>query len=238
MTSAGIFINSLLNSSGDSYNGTWELTNDVQGYYNVLYTHLDDGDIPIVYEGVNALVVKNNSNSATTVVHFADLSDDTPSVVETWFETELAVLTAALGINIVSATANNGGETYTLLFDADVTFRLSLGTSTASALFGNQDIVSSSSSLTVSGAEINNRPKFLGVCINECNQIYAYSQSSNINCLLSAKDDLVKGIIVYIPNETNNLHIQVVRLNAPSAPCPISQRWSVVMQKSFGPNFS
>lgn len=235
MTSSGIFINSLSYSSGQEYDGKWELSNDVQGYYNVLYTHLDDGDIPIVYEGVNALLVKRNSNNATTVIHFSDLSSDTPADVETWFETDLADLLADIGVTITSATAVNAGESYDLVFDLAVTFMLANGSSTISRLFGDTEL--SGTTINVSGVHINNRPKFMGVCISECNQIFAQTSSNDMNLLLSAKDDLVKGVIIYIPNETNALNIQIVRVNAPDVACPINLRWSIVLQKTFGSQF-
>src|ERR1041385_1889738 len=133
MTSPGIFLNSAKVSSGSIYDGTWILTNEVQGYYNVIYTHLADGDIPICYEGINALVVVRNSNSASTVLHFADLSSDTGSDVETWLETEFGPLTAAIGVTISSATAETDG-TYTLVFDEAVTLKFSATTSTLSKI--------------------------------------------------------------------------------------------------------
>ena len=236
MTAPGIFINSLLKSSGQGYDGRFTLSNDVQGYYGVLYQHIDDGNIPIVYEGVNALVVKRNSNSATTIVHFSDLEDDTPAAVETWFETELAVLLADLGVTISSATAVNSGESYDLVFDLAVTFMLSSVNSTISKLFGSSDL--SGTTINVSGFQINNRPKYLGVTINEANQIYANCDSSPVHCLLSAKDDLVKGNYIYIPNETNILNIKLVRLNAPYVACPVDLNWTLVLQRNFGPGFA
>lgn len=235
MTSPGIIINSLLYTTGSEYDGKFALTNDVQGYYNVVYTHLEDGDIPICYEGVNALLVKRNSNGATTMVHFADLSSDTPADVETWFETELIPLLADLGVTIVSATVVGAGESYDLVFDLAVTFMLASTSSTISKIFGNTEL--SGTTINISGMHINNRPKFLGVCINECNQIYAYGESSSVNCLLSAMDDLVKGQIIYIPSETANLNIKIVRLNAVNVACPIPFRWLLVLQKTFGASF-
>lgn len=234
MTSPGIFINSAKVGSGESYNGTWTLTNEVQGYYNVLYTHLADGDIPICYEGVNALLVIKNSNSASTMLHFADLSSDTGSDVETWLETEFGPLTAAIGVTISSATAETDG-TYTLVFDAAVTLKFSNPNSSLSKIFGKTDL--SGTTISLPGVNVDNRPKFLGVCINECNQIFAASESSDVNLLISSIDDLCKGIIIYIPNQTDQLNIQIVRMNAPSVPCPIPMGWEVVLQRTFNQAF-
>lgn len=236
MTSPGIILSSTRLSSGEIYDGGFTLSNDVQGYYNVIYTHLADGDIPICYEGINALIVIRNSNSATTTLHFADLSDDTGAAVETWLETEFVPLLAALGVTITSATAESDGS-FTLVFDIAVTLKFSSNTSTLSKIFGKTDLSGTTISLT--GININNRPKFLGLAINEANQLFAQSGESNdINILLSSVDDLCKGVIVYIPNETNLLTTKIVRLNAPNVAVPINFHWDVVLQRNFNAAFN
>jgi hypothetical protein len=235
MTSPGIFISSSKVSSGDIYDGTWNLTNEVQGYYNVVYTHLADGDVPICYQGINTLVVIRNSNSAQTILHFADLSSDTPATVETWLETEFVPLLADIGVTIVSATVQADGS-YTCVFDLAVTLKFSSNTSTLSKIFGRTDL--SGTSINLSGVNINNRPKFLGVAISECQQIFASSDASDVNLLISSADDLCKGIIIYIPSETDSLNIQVVRMNAPSVACPITLPWEIVLQRNFNAAFA
>lgn len=236
MTASGIFINSVKNSSGNSYDGSWNLSKDVQGYYNVLYTHVDDTDVPICYEGVNSLVVIRTSNSVQTVIHFDDLSSDTTTDVETWLEAGLGDLLADIGVTINSATANSGGLTYTLDFDLSVTLKFSATGSTAKYLFGATDLTGTS--ITISGANINNRPKYLGLCITEATQIFAQAGTNNVNCLISSVDDLVKGTIVYIPTETSSLTIKLVRLNAPDVAVPFSGVWSVVLMKNFNAGFA
>ena len=236
MTSPGIFINSIKHSTGYVYDGTWNFSNDVQGYYNVVYTHLGPGDVPICYEGVNALVVIRNSNSASTVIHFDDLSSDTPADVETWLETGFGDLLGDLGVTITSATAVDGGKYYDLVFDLSVTLKFSSSSSSLSKLFGSSDL--SGTTIRLSGINIDNRPKFLAVCIQEGSQIYATTDLNNVSCLLSTQDDLVKGAIVYIPNETSSLNIKVVRLNAPSIPVPIDIRWSIILQRTFNSTFT
>ncbi len=235
MTSPGIFIASAKVSSGQSYDGTWVLTNEVQGYYNVIYTHLGDGDVPICYEGINTLIVIRDSNSATTTLHFADLSDDTGSAVETWLEAEFGPLLADIGVTISSATAETDGS-FTCVFDESITLKFSHPSSTLSKIFGKTDL--SGTTISLSGVNIDNRPKFLGVAISECNQIFASSESNDINLLISSIDDLCKGIIVYFPNQTDSLNIQVVRMNAPTVSCPITMAWEIVLQRNFNAAFN
>lgn len=234
MTSSGIFINSYKKSSGETYDGAWNLSNDVEGFYNVIYTHLEDGDIPICYEGVNALTVVKDSDSSSTVIHFDDLFSDTKADVEGWLEDGFGELNAALSVTVTSATGETDGS-FTVVFSESVTLKFSLGTSTLNKLFGAVNLTGDTINLT--GVNINNRPKFIGVCIAEANQIYAQAGTNNVNCLIAAIDELVKGVIVYIPTETSTLNIKLVRLNAPDVACPITFGWNLVLQKNFNAGF-
>lgn len=221
--SAGILIESNLVSSGNSYDGIYTFNNDISGRFKVLYSWVEDGNIPICYDGINNLHVIRDSNGASVVAYFSDLSSDAKTDVET-FADSIAAALATIGVTFTRVVDADNNITYT--FNTSVT--LDLANSSSRFIFGSSNMTGTV--LTLSGQHLNARPKFLAFNIAQAQQMYNAKFSTPFHIVISTYDDMIKDLLVYIPNSTSQLNIQVCRLHAPHVPCPITIPFAVLLQ--------
>jgi len=224
-----IVINSNEVSTAASYDGEYNFSRDFAGYFRLLYYWLDDGNIPICYYGINsALVYKDSDPDTIKVIYFDDLSSDDPTDVEAWLDSSLAALDAALGVT-ASGIAQQADGSYKVDFSASITIQLSSPTSSISAIFGSTDL--SGSTIYFPNENINARPKFIGVKLQQAAQITSYGANSNINLYLSTKDDLSIGQVLNFESEQNVLDLQIARINAPLVACPMTLDFIIILQQ-------
>lgn len=221
-------------AGGERYDGQFVFLNDISGYYNLAYSFIEDGAIPICYNGVNQFRADNGVGNVLVILD--DLDSDADADVLAWLTAGFAQVTAALGVAVIGIVKISGSASVYYPYDSwQITMAapisLNFSNNTAKYLFG-VDNHASAVVLNLTAEHINNRPKFLGLVSNQFQNLYTFPGSTQVSLVASNYDELVIGYKVYIPIESQTLNFMLVRLNAPSVACPFKKQWAFVLNKA------
>lgn len=237
-------IGAIINSSNVGllpYNGTLYLNRELNGAYFNAYSHVGNGAIPICYAGVNALVA---TDGVTTVVGtFPDLLTAQPADIISWLNDGFVAIATLLGFGLISVLQNGNGDYVVTLAGTSFTLQLSNVNSSISAILGKTDMISTfvggiNYQIIISATLFDDRPKFIGLQIAEANSIYATATATNISLVMSTKDEVFRGGVVYFADDISALTLTIVRLNAPNVACPMLVPYYICLQKSLTGTFN
>lgn len=225
-------LHSDLSTTGIS-NANLKFNRSFQGLYTVQYAWLCDGNIPIVYTGVNYIGLALASDPDTIIpVILDDLKSDVEADISSWITSSLSAACTALGINIVAITFSDGYMN--IQFDDDVIFHAS-GIYTGRYIFGNANYSSASNilSLPLLPEIFVARPKFIGIICPEADQMFGQNAVARVNMVISTFDTPYINYHVNFPDQTDELNLTIVRLNAADVECPITIPYVLLLSRNL-----
>jgi hypothetical protein len=234
------------NSSGNSYDGTWDLSNSIRGSYKMAYSNVEDGSIPITWGGANLIEWQEDNVPGPSDINLIDFSaiagvtvttlkyEDDISVwalnLQAYFDSE----SGAAQVTVTEITGDDPKIQIQLPISSTlVDFQIDWDTSDAAGVFDKVD--AGTEVITKAGGEkitlpvrhLNKRPDLLDMVIDESTTIGKTTKGSNTTLIIPTKDYQIGDQEVVMDNAIENLNISLYRYNIRTSAVPMVLEWKV-----------
>jgi len=241
-------------SGGSSSDGTWNFGRNVRGNWDVIGQHMDNQNIPWLWDGTNFMVMRIHDPADETGLTYTTFEITfNPSIgflsnvddIAAAMITEIQDTTAAIAIDDPYAA-----RTLTYIYDSateTLTFHFVEGpvdimwqgapvdlASTINVPLGKDSTTANElnvSDLAVSTHNMVTDPKYVECYIAESNTQFATSHGTTPTLMFSTRDGEFTGQTFAIPKDTHNLSIQIKRMSDSSI-VPLSGTWYLIFQSA------
>lgn len=220
-------------SDGSLYDGSYTMTKTLQGYYKLVYIHLDTDPIPWVWSGCNTLHIVNNADlDEESIISFPTSSNSTPANVITWFCDGIATS------GWVTATGAYDEITRMYRFDFSTTILIQYDYTASSIAFvfdwfyHNDTFLNPTDHIYIRDRYIDNRPKFLEVYSDQITSETFCSRGDNPGFLISTTDQYIDNQQIFIPSPVSTLDISFYRPGNYFTPVPITNKYDLIFAPS------
>ena len=216
-------------ASGNTYDGIWDLSSSITGTLAVKYHFIDADEIPWTYTGCKILEVRNVGSGLSEFVNLGQISD-TSGTLTTTLENAFNALTF-----LSSVTVSKVGDEYlATAFDVDVDILWTSTSTSADLVFAekvvDETVVNTLGTLAMKDTFVDNRPNLMELHIAETSSSSTTSRSGgSADLFIPTNDFLIEGAEMSFSEAVNRISLSWRRVNIPSFPCPMPNRWDLVM---------
>lgn len=211
--------------AGTTTNGTWDLQQFISGFLTVLWHHVDDGDMPWIYTGVEVLII-DVGGVDYTVIFSQQSADKTLAAVATQLTTDLDAGLGGSGITVASLVYTAATDTFDIVFSGAVTLEWSNVLTTSDLVWNETADSATSVNQTFSARHATSRPASMELDIVEGSAINS-SRNTSASMIIPLHDHIAQGSWS-IENHNTELNIVWSRTNAPGVECPFTQQWEIL----------
>jgi len=216
-------------ASGSTYDGIWDMSSSLTGTLSVKYHFIDADAIPWVYSGCNTLAVKNVSSGLTEFAIVSQTSD-TAAGAGTALINALNALSFLSTVAVVATTPSiqlNG-------FDVDVEITWTHSGTTLDLVFAekvtDETVLATTGVLDMAKTFVDDRPNLMELHVAETSSSSTTSRSGgSADLFIPTSDFLIDGAQMSFSEAVNRVSLAWRRVNVPSFPCPMTNRWDIVM---------
>lgn len=213
------------NTAGFTYDGTWTLQSAVSGILLMAYHHIDDGDIPWIYAGIDGLVIDDGGGDVT--VSFGTISSD-KSLAATATAMEV-IIDAALGGTTVTIVYVAATDTFDMTFSVPVILRWTDVLSTSTLVFNTVGAADTANLAlhSLSGRYVDERPPVLEMEVSQGVPGQTATRVTNATFFIPTADFQIRDIQFQVNGVAPTLDLMWSRVNAPGVALPLPMQWEL-----------
>ena len=222
--------------TGNTYDGTWDLSDAITASKKLEFTFVDDQPIPYLYTGANTIRIDNADDGAGDVVIGFDVAFGQLSSPRDAPATAAALLadinTALGGVGSLVTVSTVVFNALTYAFDlvllpvtASITWDWGHANTTAAAVFGFAN-AALNTSLAWNATYVDPRPPVLEVLIAEAKNVVKSTRASLATMVVNISDTHESDVNSFLFDATHALlTITWCRCTAPGVPVPMNNDW-------------
>jgi hypothetical protein len=218
--------------NGHSYDGTWKLTNTIQGQYKIIEQYIDTTEIPWITVPYDHVDINFNSHSVGFELFASNISDYQ-------YNTNLEEIRAAIQSKFQSV-ADPFGDPYTITVTINTTLKAFVLTFSEPVtieynqmklryIFETETVSTTATTFYWYYKNIDVTPH-LFVKIPEVSSYILERDSSDTAIIFHTDNNPLVGMNITIRNETDELTISIYRSSMPEDPIEITNVWSLILQ--------
>lgn len=216
--------------SGTSYDGTFEYNTPLGGSVVCRGHYIEDGPIPWIYDGCNALRITNAASTLQETVAFpASFSDTTAANVIAMINAAFDAISFLAGTVTVYNAATNS-------YDVTISDNslLQWETSSSAPVFKKtSDEIAVAGAFSLSAEHIDDRPKYLEFQISSISSNSQATRSIASDFFISTFDEPVINWSITLDSTSSSSQIKIFRPHAHTVVCPVTLKWDLIFQPTI-----
>lgn len=214
-------------ATGFTYDGTWNLQQTISGVLKLTYHHINDGNLPWIYPGVEVMIVQAAGGARTVtfpVIQTEKTDLGTATVIKTAIDLAMVPDGITVAVLYVAAT-----DTFDLTFTAAVVINWSDGPSTSNLVWNEVGSGDTASSVNqqLDCRYVDPRPPTLELEIGETIGGVQSSRVTDAILFIPTADFQLRDTSFQVNGNTTVLTIAWSRINAPGISVPMTNQWEL-----------